>query len=1003
MNNSGRNLRQVATYVLHFSSFLSTSQLYTSITSRVFGDFGDLRTEVPRHATVDTRRPRYVWYHMRTRARLALLRTWWVGYAGWALWRLVTGVARCGVATSPLVCGSVSACAVEALLRSSQCSALDPSVASSASSLLAGYSTAAGSPLPLGPVTVALLALRLVLQLTVHLTPLALGAIALHSLLGVSAAEFSGEVEGGSDRANWLWPSGQVGIAPWQVTPPRMSDPPLAAAAAVAAIESAAAAVAEAITRPVAAAAAMAARPPPPQAFSTPPSSPSLRDSDPSGSLSSALLSPPPLPSTAGRSRRRSVARTVRGSPGQGDDEGAVAASSAPEPSARRRPAGLASLATLPAHSDAVSPASGARSRGGADRTQSNHGTGSGGLFSPPALAKRLRAPAAAGPIYAHPDSALLIAASAAAPLGLGFQNAPQRTSSLSRFLSPEGIGGGSGSGAGHRLRIAILTVGTRGDVQPYITLGCALRDAGHAVVLSSTDDFEPLVLASGLEFARTGAPRITQPDSWVSGETRTVADMIRASAEAFVGHYDAVADGFTAACAGADVIVGTSMTITFALNIGEARGHAVPVWCAKLAPDLPTPAFAPPGATPSDLGTLNLARCYAYWIQVALAVGSAGINRKENGFRERLGLGPIVATTRLEEMGHTPMLLGWSTHLFPPPADYPAWALPCGFWLSGEGSDRFLTPAGLDPRVRRFISQETFTGGAGDDDDDAKGGSAMSRVRPLAVVTFGSMSLADDGMLLDILAVLRGTDGFNVIVLTGWKGLPPGTGPDAPPPGSAGKKGSRDGPPSHPYARDPRVLFWPELPHAWLFDAADVIIHHGGAGTTGRALASGKPSLIIPVLRWSDQVQWGRLVQQRGVGVVLDDGRPSRSAISAALRRLMLGDRKRAPFTGSLIGDRANGLGAQVRAEPSCATALVALESCLCNRVLPPAQADAVHPYELGAASVRNAHVLATLTPAQRMCMRNCVPCGRVRARMAAAAGLGGAVGHISRAASLG
>lgn len=60
---------------------------------------------------------------------------------------------------------------------------------------------------------------------------------------------------------------------------------------------------------------------------------------------------------------------------------------------------------------------------------------------------------------------------------------------------------------------------------------------------------------------------------------------------------YDRVADGFTDACttpARADLIIGTAMTVTFALSIAEAL--STPVWIAKLAPELPSRAFTTPG-----------------------------------------------------------------------------------------------------------------------------------------------------------------------------------------------------------------------------------------------------------------------------------------------------------------------------------------------------------------------------------------------------------------------
>ncbi len=51
-------------------------------------------------------------------------------------------------------------------------------------------------------------------------------------------------------------------------------------------------------------------------------------------------------------------------------------------------------------------------------------------------------------------------------------------------------------------MHICILSVGTRGDVQPYIALGRGLQVAGHQVQLATTGMFEPAVRGYGLGFA---------------------------------------------------------------------------------------------------------------------------------------------------------------------------------------------------------------------------------------------------------------------------------------------------------------------------------------------------------------------------------------------------------------------------------------------------------------------------------------------------------------------
>ena len=50
-------------------------------------------------------------------------------------------------------------------------------------------------------------------------------------------------------------------------------------------------------------------------------------------------------------------------------------------------------------------------------------------------------------------------------------------------------------------MKIALLTLGTRGDVQPYAVLGKALMHSGHDVTLSTGKNFSSLANAYGLKF----------------------------------------------------------------------------------------------------------------------------------------------------------------------------------------------------------------------------------------------------------------------------------------------------------------------------------------------------------------------------------------------------------------------------------------------------------------------------------------------------------------------
>ena len=51
-------------------------------------------------------------------------------------------------------------------------------------------------------------------------------------------------------------------------------------------------------------------------------------------------------------------------------------------------------------------------------------------------------------------------------------------------------------------MKIMILTIGTRGDVQPYIALGRALMASGHEITICTCAHFEPFIREYGLGYA---------------------------------------------------------------------------------------------------------------------------------------------------------------------------------------------------------------------------------------------------------------------------------------------------------------------------------------------------------------------------------------------------------------------------------------------------------------------------------------------------------------------
>ena len=53
--------------------------------------------------------------------------------------------------------------------------------------------------------------------------------------------------------------------------------------------------------------------------------------------------------------------------------------------------------------------------------------------------------------------------------------------------------------------RIAIATIGTLGDVQPFVALAMTLKKRGYSVVIGTSEDFQPFVSSHGIEFFSLG------------------------------------------------------------------------------------------------------------------------------------------------------------------------------------------------------------------------------------------------------------------------------------------------------------------------------------------------------------------------------------------------------------------------------------------------------------------------------------------------------------------
>jgi UDP:flavonoid glycosyltransferase YjiC (YdhE family) len=114
-----------------------------------------------------------------------------------------------------------------------------------------------------------------------------------------------------------------------------------------------------------------------------------------------------------------------------------------------------------------------------------------------------------------------------------------------------------------------------------------------------------------------------------------------------------------------------------------------------------------------------------------------------------------------------------------------------------------------------------------------------------------------------------------------------------------------------------PDFLTLPYAPFSQLFPHAAVNVHQGGSGTTGEALRSGRPMLIVPY-GW-DQPDNAVRVQRLGAGLHIPRSKYSVEAATAALKALL--DTSRFSIRAAAVGER-------IASEDGLASACDAIEA---------------------------------------------------------------------------
>jgi len=377
-------------------------------------------------------------------------------------------------------------------------------------------------------------------------------------------------------------------------------------------------------------------------------------------------------------------------------------------------------------------------------------------------------------------------------------------------------------------MHVILVSVGTDGDIFPYVGLGAKMRARGHQVTLVASASYGPLASAHGLAFHALVSVEENQelfghPDVWNPWKTAPLA--ARWGVRFIERQYNLLSKLITE-----DTVLVANPAVFAAPLVNEKFG--TPLAHMTLQPWMIPSVIAPPVMPGLTLfGRTPRLVWKTFWRGLNV-VGDILVGRHLNRLRASLGLKP---QSRIFDHWLSPhLILG----LFPewygqPQADWPPQIRLTGFPMFDGGRSEDLSP-----QILEFCH-------AGD---------------PPAAFTFGTCMAHPADLFrgaLEACAIL----GVRGIFLTKYRDQLPNTLPAS-------------------------VLHCAFAPFQKLFPQCAAVVHHGGIGTVAKSMAAGTPQLICPIC--FDQNDNGVRVKNLGVGDWLKPRRGDGRQIANALTRLM-------------------------------------------------------------------------------------------------------------------
>lgn len=347
--------------------------------------------------------------------------------------------------------------------------------------------------------------------------------------------------------------------------------------------------------------------------------------------------------------------------------------------------------------------------------------------------------------------------------------------------------------------KIILSTLGSHGDIHPFIALGKALKMRGYAPVLATTDLYRDVAEREGLAFfaVRPGQHEVLQSLGLTIEELarKTLADdtyLIRVIQTSLAASYE----DLLSIVEGADLVL--THRIAYAAKCA-AEKCSVPHVDIALSPMLFFSAHDPPfgGPAPFARNPSLVGRAWNRSLYSLIKTLARPYCREALKFRAEIGLPANGDVPFLEDSVACAGFGLFSPLLGAAQPDFPNAAAIVGSTFHDGGET-----APLDIELEDFVA-------AGE---------------PPLVMTLGSFAALDGAEILRGGVEAARRLHRRVVVIAG-----------------------REDAKNFAHQAGPDVLVRGYAPHSTVFSRAAVVMHHGGVGTAAQALRSGRPQLVIP------------------------------------------------------------------------------------------------------------------------------------------------------------